>query len=421
MRAVVLAVLMVAGLVTTASADAVLVGHVTDLLGNPVSGARVHVLGAGSEEQVVTTDKDGNYRVVVDGNQEIQVVIGAGNLHTFRRGTIKDGTIKRLDLEVEIAEGEVVRIIDQKPPTVPPKLPKDTPRVTPPYSDEAVVRDAWAKAWLVLDIDEKGKVVRVKLVKRPGFDLNEIAVREAMKLKFEPALDEHGKPMRTMIFWAMEWPSHGWLIQHNGTATRMPTESYAIDPFQGNFGGLMPAIHEASALARVPCAGSGPLNLDLLYPVYRDCSRPNLKKVPYLPWLDGTMPIPPEPPEFAPKAELAIHLSRASYIPQIAASTVTAGLIAAWVATYVQFNKYSNRVARTSAFNSPIVYDLEAYRRDRYEYNRWQKITVVTAIAAIASGGFTTSLWFRHQRKSDFSVQPEDDGTGASVTYSRSF
>src|SRR5262245_36205736 len=161
MRAALLSVLVVAGLVGTASADAVLEGRVTDLLGKPVSGARVHVLaGSGSDEQVVVTDKDGNYRIVVDGNQEVNVVIGAGNLHTFRRGTIKDGTVQRLDLEVEVAEGEVIRIIDQRPPTVPPKLPGGAPRVTPPYSDAAVERDAWAKAWLVLDIDETGKVAR---------------------------------------------------------------------------------------------------------------------------------------------------------------------------------------------------------------------------------------------------------------------
>src|SRR5204862_2400561 len=103
------------------------------------------------------------------------------------------------------------------------------------------------------------------------FDLDEIAVKEAMKLHFQPALDEKGKPMRTQMFWAMEWPSHGWLVEHNGTATRMPVESYALDPFMSGFGGLLnPAAPnpEASALRHVPCAGSGPLNLDLRDPVY---------------------------------------------------------------------------------------------------------------------------------------------------------
>src|SRR5262249_43209583 len=119
--------------------------------------------------------------------------------------------------------------------------------------------------------------------------------------------------------------------------------------------------------------------------------------------------------------EAPLHLSKASYLPQIAASTVTAGLVATWVVTYVQYNKYSGRVARSSDLSIDRgTIDLDAYRRDRYEYHRWQKITIATAIAAIASAGFTTSLWFRHQRKSDFSVQPEEDG-GASVTLGGSF
>src|SRR5262249_49175954 len=150
---------------------------------------------------------------------------------------------------------------------------EDARRKTPPYSDQAVERDAWAKAWLLLDIDEKGKVLRVKLVKRPGFDLDEIAVKEAMKMQFQPALDEHGKPMRTQIFWALEWPSHGWLVEHYGTESRMPVESYAVNPFAVDFGqptytrggdrvgagGL--DIFTRKTFAHVRCLGDGPLNL----------------------------------------------------------------------------------------------------------------------------------------------------------------
>lgn len=420
MRAAILSVLVLVWVSGTAAADATLVGRVTDLLGRPVPGARVHVL-VGGVEQLTVTDKDGNYRVVVDGDREVSVVIGAGTLHTFRRGTIKDGTVQRLDLEVELAEGEIIRIIDQKPPTVLPKLPKDTPRVTPPYSTAAVVRDAWAKAWLLLDIDETGKVVRVKLVKRPGFDLDEIAVKEGMKLHFEPALDEKGQPMRTQMMWALEWPSHGWLVEHNGTATRMPVESYAIDPFMSGFGGLLnPAapISEASALRHVPCAGSGPLNLDLTYPVYRDCSKPNLRKVPLLPWLDGTRPIPPDPPSIARKPEPPIHLTRASYIPQIALSGVTAAVLTGTLYSWVQFRKYSGRVAGAAEFGMPVT-DLDKYQSDVSSYHRWQKLSILGTLASIGTGATTALLWFRHQPRSEFSVQPEDDG--ASVSYSRSF
>lgn len=417
--AVAVAVLVLAS--GQASADAVLEGRVTDLLGKPVAGARVHVL-VGADKQTVTTDQDGKYRVVVDGGKDVSVVVGAGALHTFRRGSIKDGAIERLDFEVELAEGEVIRIIDEKPPAVPPRLPRDTPRITPPYSDEAVVRDAWAKAWLLLDIDETGKVLRVKLVKRPGFGLDEIAVKEAMKLRFEPALDERGKPMRTKMFWAMEWPSHGWLVEHNGTATRMPVEAYAIDPFMSGFGGLSglkAPPTEASALGKVRCAGSGPLNLDYRYPVYRDCSKPNLKKVPLLPWLDGTGPIPPDPPSIARKPEPPLRLTRASYIPQLAMAGATVTLLAGTLASFSQYRKYGARVVASTAPGRPVL-DREQYLHDHAGRSRWQKLSILGTVSTIASGSITALLWFRHQRRSEFSVQPEDDG-GASVSFSRSF
>lgn len=413
---VVLGLMLAAG---PAAADAVLMGRVVDLLGRPVAGARVHVL-VGTESQTVTTDKDGNYRVTVDGGKDISVVIGAGDQHTFRRGQIKDGSVERLDIEVEVAEGEVIRIVDQKPPAVPPKLPKDAPRITPPYSDEAVVRDAWAKAWLLLDIDETGKVLRVKLVKRPGFGLDEIAVKEAMKLRFEPALDEHNKPMATKMFFAMEWPSHGWLRERNGTATAMPAELYIIDPFMNGWGGgLRAPLSGAGALHKVPCAGHAPLNLDLRYPVYRDCSKPNPKKLAFLPWLDGTGPIPPDPPQIAPKPEAPLNLSRASYIPQITMSAVTAGLIGATIYAWTQSDKYGARVTAATGPNRPVL-DRRQYIHDYTHFQRWKRVFLASTVLTIGSGAVTSILWFRHQRKSEFSVQPEDDG-GASVSYSRSF
>src|SRR6185295_10306027 len=172
MRALLLSVLVLSWIAGSASADSVLTGRVTDLLGKPIQGARVHVL-SGADQQTVETDKDGRYRVEIEGDNDVSVVVGAGTLHTFRRGTIKPGTTKNLDFEVETADGEIIRIIDSKPPTVVPKLQTDR-RIALPYSPEAIVRDAWAKAWLILDVDETGKVARVKLLKRPGFDLDEI-------------------------------------------------------------------------------------------------------------------------------------------------------------------------------------------------------------------------------------------------------
>jgi TonB-like protein len=437
MRSALVSFAILAGLVGTAEADAILYGHVTDLVGKPVPDVRVHVLAGGSEEQIVKTDANGDYQVQVDGNKPLSVVVGAGDRFTFRRGQLKDGVRQRLDFELELADGEIIRIMDDKPPTVSPKLSKDIPRVTPPYSEEAVERDAWAKAWLLLDIDESGKVLRVKLVKRPGFDLDEIAVKEAMKLHFDPALDEHGKPMRTKIYWAMEWPSHGWLVEHNGTATKLPYESYEVDPFSANFGnapsssvvgstgiGVAPVTLSNKTLGGVRCAGTGPLNLDERYPVYRDCSKPNFKKAPFLPWLDGTQPIPPEPAQFAKPKEPDLKLSKVSYIPQIAMSAATVAVTVGWIVSLVEFNKYEQRLEKVGAADGPkLTTEAQAqqYGRDVDGFKRWQKLKTIGALAAIGSGGISAFLWLRHQKKSDFSVQPEDDGTGASLLYQRRF
>lgn len=416
LRSLVMVLVLLAGLGGTAAADAYLVGRVTDLLGKPVAKVRVHVLTPG-DHQIVETDDKGEYRVAVNGNEQVAVVVGAGNFHTFRGGTLKDGKTQRLDFELEMAEGEIIRIIDDKPAAVPPKRPASAPRVTPPYSEEAIVRDAWAKAWLLLDIDVTGKVTRVKLVKRPGFGLDDIAVKEALKLTFEPALDADRKPVRSTIYWAMEWPSYEWLMAHQGTATRMPTESYAIDPFAG-FGALAPLFEEKS-LSHVPCAGTAPLNLDDPHPTYRDCSRPNTEKAHYLPWLDGKGPIPPDPPEVAIAPEAPLHRSRASYIPEIAGTVVSVGLATGTIISFVKFQKYQDRAAHYSSF-STVTEDRDALRKQLIE-NRalrdtWSRRSLYLVVATLPAIAITVQLWNRHQRRSEFSVQPEAGGATAMVS-----
>lgn len=420
MRAAILSALVLWCVAGTASADAVLQGRVTDLLGQPVASARVHVM-TGTDHKVVETDADGYYRVDLDGDAEISVVIGAGNLHTFRKGTIKDGTIKTLDLEVELAQGEIIRIIDSKPPTVPPKLSKDIPRITPEYSEEAVERDAWARAWLLLDIDETGKVVRVKLLRRPGFDLDEIAVKEAMKLKFEPALDEHGKPMRTQMLWSMEWPSHGWLVEHNGTATRMPIEGYVIDPLMRGFGGLGQPVAPptgASPLWRVPCAGSGPLNLDRRYPVYRDCSKPNLERASILPWLDGTGPIPPDPADVTQLAlRRTVLVPHPNRIAQLSVAAGAVALAAGFLVSYSKLDGYKRDLSDMDRL-PPEDFSLFEYKQTGARVERWRQVTIVTGGAAVAAATIAAFVWINPPMKR-LTVVPEK--SGASLSFNSRF
>ena len=142
--------------------------------------------------------------------------------------------------------------------------PKKDPRIAPKYSDEAIDRDAWTRAWMLLDIDDHGVVQRMKWLKRPGYDLERIALERVFSTQFEPARDGLGRAQSSMLVFPIEWPSYWWLVTHYGVTTRIPVSA----------GG-------------VPCRDSGePLNLDRAHPVYRDCSMPDLSKIPTEAWID---------------------------------------------------------------------------------------------------------------------------------------
>lgn len=135
-------------------------------------------------------------------------------------------------------------------------------RPAPEYSDAAITSDAWSRAWMLLDIDETGKVRRVKFLKYPGHDLEPLAVKTAFGLQFEPAIASDGQPARSWIAWPIEWPSYWWLISRVGLATGIPDTSH------------------------IPCRGEGPLNLDSTHAVYRDCSKPNWSMADTEPWYE---------------------------------------------------------------------------------------------------------------------------------------
>lgn len=163
--------------------------------------------------------------------------------------------------------GEVIRVEGRVPKPTPPRPTNYVPSKTPPYSDRAVLSDAWTRAWLLLEISETGTVMRIKFLNRPGYDLDEIALSEAFKLTFTPARDPADTPMRSTVLWQIEWPSAYWLQQLTGTRSVMPGR---LDDY-------------------VPCKGSGPLNLDSVHPVYRDCSKPNFANLETERWIGRPM------------------------------------------------------------------------------------------------------------------------------------
>ncbi|HEY4058376.1 MAG TPA: hypothetical protein VGM39_17305 [Kofleriaceae bacterium] len=165
--------------------------------------------------------------------------------------------------------GEVIVVHGNVPTVTAPAAKHYNPLKTPPYTDRAINSDAWTRAWMMLDVDETGTVVRVKFLKKPGYDLEPIAIAEAFKQRFSAALDEQGQPMRSRVVWSIEWPSVWWLDSIASPRSAMPMV------------GSPP--HRADD--NVPCRGSGPLNLDMLHPVYKDCSKPDLTKADSAPWI----------------------------------------------------------------------------------------------------------------------------------------
>jgi hypothetical protein len=158
--------------------------------------------------------------------------------------------------------GETIIIRDKAPPKVLPHPRKNYHRMAPPYSDEAIDKDVWAKAWVLLDIDARGNVSRVKLLKQPGYGLDQIALDHAFKMRFDPALDANGRAMATELLWSMEWPSYWWLVNMDEPPNRVPDYAQNME-----------------------CAGSGPLAFGRIHKVYRDCSMADLTRLDQVPWV----------------------------------------------------------------------------------------------------------------------------------------
>lgn len=277
MRTVRIAVLVIAGLAGLtgiAAADAPGIrGRVTSAsLGTPLEGANVLVVAGQQYLASATTDADGRYFIAVrPGTYDVVLVSGASRLSS--RVTVVDGERATADGRLGTAPSEVIVLEEPRPAAVPPKPKHYRPRKLLEYSDEAVLSDAWTKAWFLLDISSTGKVTRVKFLKRPGYDLDDIALRAAFDMSFEPSRDAFGRPIRVSMIWSFEWPANSWVLALTGLRTAKPEDV-----------GLPPRPADLF----VPCAGSGPMRLgSMVYKGYKDCSRPDLAKADQLPWIDA--------------------------------------------------------------------------------------------------------------------------------------
>lgn len=232
----------VSGFVTDWTGE--LTGRVTTLDGQPLRDEAVHVATA-KGEQIVKTDGEGRYRAQLVG-------VGAKMVFVRRQARIigQNG--------VSTIEGgeEVLLIEETMPPKVMPRNLGSTRRVLR-YSDEARAADVWLKAWLILDVDERGAVQRVKLIQRPGYGLDEVAIQAAFAERFAPAQDQRGRAVSTMMLWSYEWPAYWWMSEHARKLDELPAE-----------------------VAEVGCR-TQPGSTHL-----RDCAPPDLGRGYFLPWQD---------------------------------------------------------------------------------------------------------------------------------------
>ncbi len=220
-----------------------IVGRVVDADGAPVANADVHLITQHGE-RTVATDTQGHFKAEIAEPTMVVVYGGA-------RISGSSATTQRI-------EGtEAIAVHDAEPPATPAK-PLSDPTLIPEYTDAILDKNAWARAWLLLEVSDTGFVSRVKLLDAPGYDLDAIAVRDAFKLKFEPARDRVGKAMVSHVVWKFEWPPSSW----NLGSPRIPPRA-----------------------SKLPCRRKASDTWYELNTPYRDCSPPNMAAAFTAPWI----------------------------------------------------------------------------------------------------------------------------------------
>ena len=218
-------------------------GRVTDDA-HPVAGATVHVVCKGVAEVTMTTDRNGKYRADLACGHE-------ANAFVFVRGTYRIEGLVTTEVDNVIESHEAI------PPRSMPKATTPVDRVLD-YSDSAMDADKWTRAWLLLDVDERGRVDRIKLLNAPGFDLDALAIKAGFEVEFEPARDAAGNAVKAAVLWTFEWPAYWFMRKTAGTMYRLPEIATEV--------------------------GCTPTRANAGY--YRDCTPPDLAHLADRAWID---------------------------------------------------------------------------------------------------------------------------------------
>ncbi|HEY4243879.1 MAG TPA: carboxypeptidase-like regulatory domain-containing protein [Kofleriaceae bacterium] len=282
------AVLVLASAATAAADPGQLVGVVNDSHTKlPLDGVSVTVMSPTGHRSEVLTDEHGLYHVALPEHGAYTVTFQLGENASKHMIAYDGKAVTMLDAALE-GPSETIEITEHVAPPVLPKA-KFNSKKLPPYTDQLVMRDKWVKQWVLLELDENGRVTRLKFLhKMPGYDLAPIAAKFAFDMQFSPARDGHGKIMRTQVAWPLEWPSYWWLLAYGYQPTALPVaygpelsnkpyDPMRLDPEQ---------VLNDNPMNHVPCEGSGPLNLTSVHAVYRDCTEPDLDTADQQPWID---------------------------------------------------------------------------------------------------------------------------------------
>jgi hypothetical protein len=385
-----------------ARADGKLSGRVIDLSDHPVSGASVVIKSPEGSEVRVVTDPTGRYAATVAHGGAYTVTFVLGTMQSAERIDIPDDGAATLDGQLEIG-GEVIEVHGVHRPLRYPKVKSD-PLAIPPYSDEATLGNYWTKAWLLLDVDDHGVVRRVKFLKRPGHGLDDIAVKHALGLLFDPARDKNGVPTRSYVVWPLEWPAAEWLQSRELTMNRLPAFPASKQLGRGLMIDMMPA-----------CAEGRGLNLGMIHPTQRDCSVPDLSRADASElWLTRDSGVPVPFVEAAPvinpvkEREDLIASSRRSRTYAIVSTAVTGAAAVGTLVSYWRYSDYSDRVEADMA-NHRGPGQLAA---DKDVMHRWELGMIGFLVGTLVSGYTTGYLW---SHTSSLSLQATPRGGGVSL------
>jgi hypothetical protein len=258
MRTITISVAIVAGLAATAAAEpAQVVGHLVDTNGRELESATVQIGG-----ETAITNAHGIYRIVLPDRGSYTITFDYADGHSEQQISV-DGPIATVDARLAVDSEATIVIHDPRRAVTAPESTSDPLREkAPPYSKAAIEHDRWAKAWLLLDVDETGTVQRLKLLNDPGYDLAPIAIAEGFKQHFSPARDAAGQPTTAITLHAVEWPSYWWLVNTAGLTTHIPAHTTYMQ-----------------------CRGRGPMMMDSMDQTYRDCTGPDYKKATTERWI----------------------------------------------------------------------------------------------------------------------------------------